>query len=280
MKAKGQNTSSTTNCTDSIVKAIKQFTTVSNCYYIGNREKQMYIYKYMDIETAILCLKNNNIRFVEPTLWQDKYESRFYTADYSKIIKDKKNIIPKLYSCCFTLSKASEAAWRIYSYDKLGLASRCVQFRINKRLFREKLDEYAKKNSCKIYEGNINYTLSDFRINHLHLVGHYGYNEVFNSDFNLNNYLSLLLLKRSAFNYENEFRYFIIPDNGMANKQIFPTIEWSDIVVDVKVDRNCSEIEIEILTHYLNEHGVEIKPTKFDLYTNPDKKIIIGEEYY
>lgn len=90
MKAKGQNTSSTTNCTDSIVKAIKQFTTVSNCYYIGNREKQMYIYKYMDIETAILCLKNNNIRFVEPTLWQDKYESRFYTADYSKIIKDKK----------------------------------------------------------------------------------------------------------------------------------------------------------------------------------------------
>lgn len=30
------------------------------------------------------------MKFVEPTLWPDKYESRFYTADYSKVVEDPK----------------------------------------------------------------------------------------------------------------------------------------------------------------------------------------------
>lgn len=112
-----------------IVKSIKRFTKTKNCFYVGDRKKQRFMYKYMDIETAIKCLKSNNVKFVEPTLWPDKYESRFYTADYSKVVEDPKAKTPKLYSCCFTFSRASEAAWKTYSYEKTGLASRCVRCR-------------------------------------------------------------------------------------------------------------------------------------------------------
>ena len=112
MKLYDQYPSSTTEL--QIVKSIKRLKTASNCYYIGDRKKQMYMYKYMDIETAIKCLKGRNIMFVEPILWPDKYESRFYTANYSKIVKDFNNITPKLYACCFTFSRASEAAWKTY----------------------------------------------------------------------------------------------------------------------------------------------------------------------
>ena len=145
------------SCDLPIVKIIKQFKTTKNCYYIGDRKKQQYMYKYMDIETAIKCLKGQNVMFVEPTLWPDKYESRFYTANYSKILSESTEVTPKLYACCFTFSRASEAAWKTYSYEKTGIASRCVQFRINKRLFREALNVYAKGNDCKIYEGPIDY---------------------------------------------------------------------------------------------------------------------------
>ena len=262
-----------------IVKSIKRFKTASNCYYIGERKKQQYMYKYMDIETAIKCLKGHNIMFVEPTLWPDKYESRFYTANYSKIVTEPNNITPKLYACCFTFSRASEAAWKTYSYEKTGLASRCVQFRINKRLFRESLNKFARENACKIYEGPIDYSLTDFQINSLHLPSSgLLYDNVFNMGFELNNYLSLLLIKRQAFNYENEYRYFIVPNNGEANKQIFPIIPWSDIIVEVKVDKKCSDIEIEILSKYLQDSGIKHEPTRFDLYSNPDDKITIGKE--
>lgn len=277
MKLYDQYPSSTTEI--QIVKSIKRFKTASNCYYIGDRKKQMYMYKYMDIETAIKCLKGRNIMFVEPILWPDKYESRFYTANYSKIVKDFNNITPKLYACCFTFSRASEAAWKTYSYEKTGLASRCVQFRINKRLFREALNMHAKDNDCKIYEGPIDYSLTDNQINRLHLPSSgYLYDSIFNNNFSFHNYLSLLLIKRQAFNYENEYRYFIVPNDGKANDRIFPTIPWSSMIVDVKVDKKCSNIEIEILSTYLKENGIEIEPTRFDLYSNPDDKITIEKE--
>ena len=277
MKLYDQYPSSTTEI--QIVKSIKRFKTASNCYYIGDRKKQLYMYKYMDIETAIKCLKGRNIMFVEPILWPDKYESRFYTANYSKIVKDFNNITPKLYACCFTFSRASEAAWKTYSYEKTGLASRCVQFRINKRLFREALNRFAKENQCKIYEGPIDYSLTDFQINNVHLPSSgMLYDQVFKVNFKLNNYLSLLLIKRQAFNYENEYRYFIVPNNGVADENIFPIIPWSDIIVEVKVDKECSDIEIEILSKYLQESGVKLKPTRFDLYSNPDDKITIEKE--
>lgn len=277
MKLYDQYPSSTTEI--QIVKSIKRFKTASNCYYIGDRKKQMYMYKYMDIETAIKCLKGRNIMFVEPILWPDKYESRFYTANYSKIVKDFNNITPKLYACCFTFSRASEAAWKTYSYEKTGLASRCVQFRINKRLFREALNMHAKDNNCKIYEGPIDYSLTDDQINRLHLPSSgYLYDSIFNNNFSFHNYLSLLLIKRQAFNYENEYRYFIVPNDGKANDRIFPTIPWSSMIVDVKVDKKCSNIEIEILSTYLKENGIEIEPTRFDLYSNPDDKITIEKE--
>lgn len=257
-----------------IVKPITSFQKLSECAYIGERKKNRYMYKYMDIETAILCLKSNSIQFIEPTEWEDKYERRFYTADYS-LITTNKSYTPKLYACCFTFSKASEAAWKTYSYNKSGLASRCVQFRINKAKFRKILHEYAKKNKCKVYEGPIDYSYTDSTINQLHLPTLKIHSLIFNKDFKLNNYLSLLLIKRQAFNYENEYRFFIIPQIENNDKAIYPTINWSDIIEGINVDKQCSDIEIEILNHYCKEYKVTVTPEKFNLYENPDSQIKI-----
>ena len=75
---------------------------------------------------------------------------------------------------------------------------------------------------------------------------------------------------------ENQFSTF--PNDGKTNDRIFPTIPWSSMIVDVKVDKNCSDIEIEILSTYLKENSIEIEPTRFDLYSNPDSRITIGKE--
>lgn len=263
-------------CFNSVVRPIKRFKSLTHCYYLGERNRKNFMYKYMDIETAIRCLKDSNIRFVEPTEWQDQYEGRFYTASYKKITQNSKDV-PKLYACCFTFNNASEAAWKTYSYQKTGLAARCVQFRIRKRVFREALDKYADMHDCTIYEGAINYELDDYQINHLHFSNYEGYDKVFNSSFERRHYLSLLLLKRPAFYYENEFRYFIVPKNETVNKQIFPTIRWADIVDQIKVDSACTEIELEILTKYLKEYDIDIEPEPLNLYSNPDETIIIGD---
>lgn len=257
-----------------IVKPITSFQKLSECAYIGERKKNRYMYKYMDIETAILCLKSNSIQFIEPTEWEDKYESRFYTADYS-LITTNKSYTPKLYACCFTFSKASEAAWKTYSYNKSGLASRCVQFRINKAKFRKILNKYAQGNQCKVYEGPMNYSHTDYIINQLHLSKSKYHALIFNKSFDLSSYLSLLLIKRQAFYYENEYRFFIIPKIENNDKAIYPIINWSDIIEEINVDKQCSDIEIEILNHYCNEYKLNVISKKFNLYENPDSLIKI-----
>ena len=47
------------SCDLPIVKIIKQFKTTKNCYYIGDRKKQQYMYKYMDIENRHKVLERS-----------------------------------------------------------------------------------------------------------------------------------------------------------------------------------------------------------------------------
>lgn len=261
-----------------IIKPIIPFTHFEFCFHIGDIDKKHFIYKYMDMEAAIQCLKNGCIRFVEPTVWPDNYESRFYTADYNKIIETGKRqiVTPRLYACCFTMNKTSEAAWKIYSSRKSGLASRCVQFRLHKTAFRKELENYAKNKHCRIYEGYMNYSLSDKEIMDLHNPNNINYNTVFLNNFCLDNYLSLLLLKRQAFYYENEYRFFIIPEHYNKD-EIYPKVNWKTIIDKIFVT-DCSEIEMEIFYKYLSRQGIAVKIEKFNLMAEDTKRknIVIG----
>ena len=262
-----------------VIKEIRQFKKTKYCFYVGERITKKYMYKYMDIETFIQCLKSSNIRFAEPKLWPDNYESRFYTADYSAITKDN-SLIPQLYACCFTLNDTSEAAWKIYSYGKTGLASRCVQLRISKRRFREVLDSYAKSEGCRIYEGQMNYDLDEYEISHLHYKNSNSFLKIFNSYFSFKSYLSLLLLKRPAFSYENEYRYFIVPDKFDVNTSkdmIFPSIPWNTLISEVKVSRECTNTELDIIKSFLKVYDISLEPEKFDLYKKLEERITIGD---
>ena len=49
---------------------------LSNCYYLGERNTNRFIYKYMNLEVAVMSLTNGTVRFVEPYTWQDKFEGR------------------------------------------------------------------------------------------------------------------------------------------------------------------------------------------------------------
>ena len=48
----------------------------ANLFYLGQAYKNDIVYKYQNLESALLCLKNKNIRFVQPSEWEDKYEGR------------------------------------------------------------------------------------------------------------------------------------------------------------------------------------------------------------
>lgn len=50
---------------------------------ISVRSQFRSVYKYMTLDAAIACMEGKSWRFYEPTKWPDKFERRFYCADYS-----------------------------------------------------------------------------------------------------------------------------------------------------------------------------------------------------
>ena len=246
-------------------------------YRIGEWPKnRSTFYKYISLDIALSIFRKDpdnksesgqrnppqTMRFVEPSKWEDQYEHRFYTADYSKVNKNS-DYVPKLYATCFTPRKESEPAWQIYTRGKDGLGKRCVQFCINQVALRNQLMENLK--DCTIVEGSVHY-LSTYEIETYHLStdkdGNLN-NEYLKrfSNFTLENYISLLLLKRTAFEHEQEVRIFIIYNedkNGRKSKTKEKakhkdiSLDWLSFLEGIKVDPKCSDIEIKLLQDEIN----------------------------
>lgn len=282
-------------------------------------ENKTTFYKYISLEAVMSIFRKvdadklkegqrnppQTMRFVEPPAWPDQYERRFYTADYKKV-KIYPNAAPKLYATCFTPCKDSEPAWQVYNRRKEGLGARCVQFRFNQVALREELVKNLE--DCTIVEGVVDYQSNSF-IDELHLSTTkdgqpsklYDY---YFSDFTLDNFINLLLLKRTAFDYEKEVRIFLIFDEdnneskSMTKEEIIPkniSLDWLSFIEEIRVDPNCSEIEIALLQDEINrliedsnrsqDEKDELKARliveKYNVNEDKEKdnRICIGEDY-
>ena len=240
-----------------------------------------YLYKYMDLESALLSLEKMNLRFVEPSQWEDQYEGRFYNAEYynDKKIPLNPELAPFLYACCFTTKRENEAAWVLYPHKRTGLASRCVEFRLDRRKLIKQIAKYVLYKPSwgkysSLFFGKVQYESNSFIENVQNPLIKSGienndYKKYFNH-FSLECYLNLLLLKRDTFEHEEEARIFIIPPDQTTKEKtkrmkngkivtsskdgpLYVDIQWEDIIEEVRIDKHCSEYEKSILQRKLDD---------------------------
>lgn len=202
------------------------------------------IYKYMTLEAFLLSLYSGQLRFCEPSKWDDKYEQRFYCADYTNLLTSNSNT-PQLFASCFTRKKSNEAAWKVYAHGQ-GLSCHCVQLKLDIVELRKQIR--SSKDIQFFEEKNITY-INEKNILEIHKKNSNYYQQYFGS-FSRNKFLELLSLKRDAYSYEQEIRLFIIPKNSGGNrnnhryaKSSDINLNWSQIIKEVRFDKNCSEAE-------------------------------------
>lgn len=254
------------------------------CQILGEDSRKRYLYKYMDMESAIQCIKKKELRFVEPSLWKDQYEKLFYTANYSKVAGGSKFPIT-LFANCFTKERASESSWKTYVYDKNGIASRCVQFKINRAKFRKALSDSSFINQATIYEGQCSYILNDIDIINIAQKKSPWHIDLFQNGMNLSIFMSLLLIKRKCFRYENECRFFLVKDvksklrnhgRKKAGQHIILSLDWKLFVESILVDDKCSDTELDMFSAACIAAGLPL-PKRNDLYSVPIRLPVIIE---
>ena len=164
------------------------------------------LYKYLDEAAAKVNIEKGTIRFKEPSGWEDDFEKLYYQADYSKMIPaDIEKYTPRLNACCFTYQPETNAAWKMYRNNWKETRGRVVCFEINEKKLLLELSNYAEKEDCTIFQGYIDYRIEADDIRELYKKES-KYHRIYFEDFSLVNYLSLMLLKRKAFSYEQERR--------------------------------------------------------------------------
>lgn len=254
-----------------------------NVYWIGeNKNSQRHVlYKYINVEYAIKFLETGILYLVEPILWPDPYESRFYTADYKNI----SNFSPtKLFCTCFTQQVSSEAAWKMYNITRNGIASRTIRFEFRRSSLLHTLDTQIAQDG-KIYIGNAIYDYTTQKIDRLHLREENLYNHFF-GNFSLEKFIYLLLLKRKAYTYEEEVRlFFVLNENNRSkipshsiekNKFLLkiPKNKLNEIIKSITIDPQCSDLEYNMIKTAIEKLHPNCKCFKHNLYKNKSRIII------
>lgn len=211
-------------------------------YSLTKREmRYSKVFKYMTLDTFLTSLYTATWRFFEPSKWNDKFEQRFYCANY--ILPDAIGNTPQLFATCLTSVKNSEAAWKVYSNGQ-GLGAHCLQLEIDIVELRKQL----RASGLHFEERLVIYKPENVIIN-LHKKRKPYYNEYFSS-FTLDSFLTLLSLKRDAYTYEQELRLFLIPSNGGKRNKCKKAqhkdlnINWRNIISKVRIDKKCTDAEL------------------------------------
>ena len=214
------------------------------------------LYKYLPLENALRNLKNKGIWLSKPKEWGDPFEYRFLDAKYVDA-KGNERDFPykeKIFATCLTREPSSEAQWNAYSKDSLA-----IRFVLDTKILLEQLSIFAKKNSFKVYLGNVEYhNREEIAVNNLNKLT---FEEETNGTKickNINDSVfgaRLLLLKRKDFSYEKEVRLIIIKDNSIKADGIYFNYECDNnaLIKNLLVSPKVKDSTFEMLKNYIEK---------------------------
>lgn len=231
---------------------------------IGGIDLETKIYRTFSLTRFIDAFTTDTNTLVRTKLWEDPFENFFLSGG---AITDKgepvctASLRNEWYGQCWTTNSDSDAMWRIYSPDKLGVKVETTVGGLFGALY-EKNDVYSH---LKYLIGVVEYQskedienfLANTRFMDLAMGGQ------------SHALAKTLLMKRKAFDHEQEVR-LLFRDSGdeFINNDVatFPT-DWKSIITEAALDPRATEQEYFDLTNELIRAGLSANQiTQSDLY--------------
>ena len=198
------------NCNVSPLQGFKNIYSLNG--YTLPTDKDVF-HKYLPLTYLTGDINNKTITFVSPTKWSDSFETRYYQLkNYNKKIGFNE---PCIFCMCLTSKQSTneDAMWRVYAKPHEEM----VKANINIKNLLKILDSQSIEQNFKVYIGEVIYTNKKDILE----ITPKKNKVFFSNNFGTANYLSLMSLKRCAYNYENEIRIFIVFDNE-NNEYTYP----------------------------------------------------------
>lgn len=247
------------------------------CYiYIKNNEIDFPIYRYISIEKLFDIFNKKHMILKRPYLWDDPLEDDLFKQWFlyiNKIIPSyntNDEFINNLYAQCWSLLEESDAMWRIYSKNKMG-----VKIKTTIRKLYNSLKDFQTKNNTymnSVYIGKVKYLLREI------IMKRTKNNNINNIDNkkHIKGKVHSLLYKPDAFKHEDEVR--LILDLGgdkcikNQNKYYF-RIDPYDLIDEIIFDPRMNDQIFEIFKEYFEKIGFKKNIAKSDIYEDPKRTV-------
>jgi len=230
-----------------------------------NRNYNVPIYRYFHFERLLEVIKTERLTLLKTKVWEDTFENLLYKTKTK--IGSLAGHVELIYGHCWTLTKESDAMWRIYSPNKQGM-------RIKTTI--DKLAEVARNEE--------NYQTFSTRMRVISPVKYIPDNKIEKlvADYSLRSMpsskdaLDSLFIKRKEFEHEKEVRLIIhktakdeysYPEEVMKTNIKFE-INPNDFIEEITLDPRLNEMQTQLYLDIIKSSGYMGKVNKSTLYRN------------
>lgn len=200
-----------------------------------NSNKDDHLYRIIKFHHVVEILKGQ-LHFSNPSVWDDPYEARVRHPEQHA-----------MFAQCWSRKSMSDAMWRIYSPDHLGVRIRTTRTKLKKTI-----KSFAKSNeNLKFRVADVEYKKTSTVVERTEAVV-----EALRTAFDISKFADLLFVKRSAFSHEEEVRavmYCPNPTNTFKNTSIKIPVNGFDLIESIFLDPRAPQELIEALKFYLSE---------------------------
>ncbi len=194
-----------------------------------------FLYRIIRFERLVQMLKTDEWHFAHPSTWEDPYEIRI-----------KNSLSPALFAQCWCRNGVSDAMWRIYSQDKLG-----VRIRTNTDRLRAALHTVSRERDIGFRVARVKY------VNELQYIALTGKNALdLARRVTFVRASAHLYFKRLAFEHEAETRVValdLLQPQDAQPRGLRIKLDSRNLIESVLVDPRAPDEYVEAYRHYLKE---------------------------
>lgn len=223
--------------------------------------KPVMLYRTLDFSRVVQIFEKKELYFVNPSVWDDPYEER---------IKHSKN--HALFAQCWCQLGISDAMWRIYSQNGMG-----VRISTTKEKLESALKALAKEKKYKYRVRKVVYkSQKAFEIEAAKIAGE------LNEGFDIGRAADMLYLKRDAFRHESEWRatlYFPNEKDIGGTKAVKIPIDPHSFIDRILLDPRAPDELVEAFKFYFkNKIKFKGEVVRSQLYKAPRQLSVEYEE--
>lgn len=208
------------------------------------------LYRIVSFDRAVQILQSNALYFAHPSEWEDPYEQGL-------LHKRSNNIFAQ----CWCRKAVSDAMWRIYSPNNLG-----VRLGTTRQLLREALKEAQKAQKIRFKIQNVKYMFQEEL-----QFARQDVATALNENYTVRKAIEPLFMKRNAFHHEYEVRAVVYdrePQSTDNVKGVVIPVDARALIRSIWIDPRAPKEFVEAYSLYLKRQlkftGVVKKSTLYE----------------